>query len=283
MADFSRRVSHDLISNLKNEPLFLQKLKQDIGKLTPAVFPAFRDNCISFYYRGGGLFKYENNNFSTNIKYAIVPTKFDNSYVTEDDLKTVCIQPSFEAAYEPIKERCKIYGTIEADGVSNLYSYSGTTNEPIILLDTEIALYDTDDKSRIDLLFYNIRKRELCFCEAKHFSNPEIWSNKTPKVCKQIDRYNKKIAKFKNKIIDEYKICIEQFNYLFDTNIPKPEKLCDKVGLLIFGYDKLQSEKISELLIKNGNLNDIPFYTKGNIKEIKSNNIAKLYSRISKG
>ena len=290
MAQFIRELSNSLSIKLKAEPLFNNKLIPDIKKQTDAVFPAIRNNVVSFYYKGGGLFTYSDAGFSTHKKYAIAPDNHSRNYVLESDLSNIIIKRTYLDAYDDVKDRCKAYGTIEATYVSDLYGYSGLSDSSVILLDTEISLTgeseEDDDTagtkiSRIDLLLYNVDKRKLCFCEAKHFSNSEIWAKRgnKPKVCSQIDRYNKVLSTQADTIIAEYQKYVDRFNNLFGTDLPFPESIHSKTGLLIFGYDSYQQEKIHELLKDDGSLDGTNYYTTG---KINSSTIDTLFKKLTK-
>jgi hypothetical protein len=129
-------------------------------------------------------------------------------------------------------------------------------------------LYDNDEKS-------------LLFCEAKHFSNKELWSEEgtVPKVTKQLDRYNDQIANNKDAILEQYAAHFKILNTLFDSKLNKPKYVYEKCGLLLFGYDGLQKEKINKLLVDDGSLNDHKSYYIGDISKLK---IETLYKAISK-
>lgn len=292
MADFKRGFSK--IDQLKKEPLFQKKLLPDItnGGIE-AVFPALRDEYVSFYYKGGGLFKYDGK-FSTHYKYAFVPENKEKIYVDETNVANMKPISSFSKGYGEIKDRCKQYGTTEAEGVSVLYQKNATVADKIILLDTEVAFspenLDEDDSAdkkqqRIDLLLFDKGSKTLLFVEAKHFSNKELWSqeNTPPKVVDQIARYEKVIADQEKNIRDEYIKYVEQWRELFDLTkdqLPNPEHVHPKTGLLIFGYDLNQRAKIEQKLIKDGSLAETKYYINGGFNSV---HIEKLYDAITKG
>ena len=53
-----------------NEQLYSDYLLPDIKK--GEVFPAIRNETITFYHKGGRLFSFDGNGFITNIKFASV-------------------------------------------------------------------------------------------------------------------------------------------------------------------------------------------------------------------
>lgn len=290
MKPFIRDLSDTLIDKLKKEPLFTNRLLPDIKEGEKAVFPAIRNGSVAFYYKGGGIFTYSKDGFKTHIKYGFNPSNYDTKYIREKDIDRISVCHSFEEGYKSIKEHCEKYGGVEAETVSNLYSCSGANpDKNVILLDTEICFDAYDDslqtpinkKNRIDLLLYDLKKKQLCFCEAKNFTNKELWAKEgsKPKVCTQINRYNKTLVERKDEIIQQYERYIEKFNYIFDTCLPFPDRLHLETGLLIFGFDINQKKRIKELLLEDGSLDGIKYYNTG---ELKAKQISTLYKVITK-
>ena len=109
-----------------------------------------------------------------------------------------------------------------------------------MVLDIEVSFASMDEdkkQDRIDILLFNKRKQSLQFVEAKHYSNKEIWSTGTPKVIKQINRYNFQITKQRDDILKAYTEYINVINNLFNLSLPKSTTLENKTILLIFGFD----------------------------------------------
>ena len=104
MGKFVREVDDSLISNLKKEKLFQDKLLVDIKK--GDVFPAIRENCIDFYYYNSKLFEYDGT-FKTHIKFAFVPEKYKPIIVSQNN--ELPQTANFYDGYENIKERAKLY------------------------------------------------------------------------------------------------------------------------------------------------------------------------------
>ena len=293
MGEFIRSLPQKLIDDLKLESLYTNCLLQDIQLNKNAVFPAIRNNYISFYYKGGNIFNYSKSSFRTHMKYGVIPYKSKSPYIKEEDLADIAILKNFSSAYSEIKNRCKLYGGKEAEYVSALYTCSiAKKRKGIILLDTEICFDSRNDndldpdtsnkkQNRIDILLYNIDSRQLCFCEAKHFSNSELWAKagNKPKVCQQIKSYNGTIQNRSVEILNQYKEYVNKLNILFGTSLPVPESLFPETGLLLFGFDQTQREKIRKLLIEDNSLEDINYYMTG---QLKSNQISTLYNAITK-
>ena len=295
MSEFKRGMG-SICDTLAKESLFTNKLMPDINK--GDVFFAIRGGYGSFYYKGCSLFRYEKGKFSTHYKYGFVPHNIPkNDYITEDKLHNMEKETSFFSGYKRIKETAGQYKDVEAEGVSALYKFAPTSlnkTSQYFLVDIEIAFNSLKDaassgsngvsrkQDRIDILLYDNLNRTLLFCEAKHFSNHEIWSKegKLPHVIGQLNKYNKQLADKKNEIIGEYAKAFSEYNSLVGSElISPPESIYNKCGLLIFGFDSLQKEKIHKLLIDDDSLKGHNHYKIGNVKEIQA---AQLFSELTK-
>ena len=266
---FDRKLEKSLIDKLKNSDFWQNYLKEDCKRQN--LFLAVRNNTIGLYHKGGKLFGFDINEFKTHIKYASVIDNADTDYLTEKELSTKKLISDFKRDYARIKENCKLYSGIEAQGVSEIYhKYSYLSNENIVVLDIEVSfetLDKTSDKKqdRIDILLYDKKRNTLKFVEAKHYSNKEIWSKTTPKVIGQIEKYEKQIRKNKDKIITAYANYIEAINTVFDRKLPLPQKVEDKVSLLIFGFDDDQKKgRLQKLILKNSAFKGVQLYCKQN-------------------
>jgi len=281
---FKREISSEIIKNLKKENLFKDCLLEDVKN--GVVFPAIRDEYIDFYYKGGRLFTYDGNKFSTHIKYASV-IGHDKFYISEVELKNTKFIPNFINEYTRIKENCSNYSGVEASGVSELYSKYSILNKSsnISVLDIEIAFAKIEENSdedhsrkgqdRIDLLLYNKEENKLRFYEAKHFTNSEIWASGKPKVIDQLERYNGQLSKRYDDILSGYKEYIKTLNSLFDTQILEPIEIDTQVVLLVFGFDIDQKQGRLKDLEKVMRNNKHPYYFIGDIKKVIIDNMWK--------
>lgn len=267
--------------------LYKEKLLDDVQ--AGNIFPAFRNNTLDFYYKGGNAFKFKEGKFSTHIKYAAVLHGHNKPYINEAELKDAKLIMDFMTGYDGIKENCSLYSGVEAAGVSKLFSKSSYALQKsnsgmpnIVVLDIEVSLKaldevgaDSQDKQRtqdrIDLLLYNKEKRTLQFFEVKHFSNSEIWSeeNTIPDVVDQVKRYNNQLLDKRDDILIAYKNYIKAARKLFNLSedqLPDPENVADEVILLVFGFDSHQKNKINKLLINDKSLVEISRRFIGNLK-----------------
>ncbi|MEZ7914018.1 hypothetical protein [Macellibacteroides fermentans] len=253
---FERKLEKPAIANLTSSSLWMFHLESDCKNQN--IFLAVRNNSIGIYHKGGKLFNFEKNEFKTHIKYASVIDNSEIAYLTENELSKNKLITDFKNNYSRIKENCGLYSGIEALGVSEVYhKYSYLSRNNIVVLDIEIsfeALEKTngEKQDRIDILLYDLNTRTLKFVEAKHYSNPEIWSNGTPKVIGQIKKYETQIKTNKTEIIAAYKNYMEAINSVFDLELPLPEKVEEKVALLIFGFDNDQKNgRLQKLILSN--------------------------------
>lgn len=264
MSSFNREVSGEVIDSVKESVLYRGKILPDLhhgAKNQLRIFPALRPQIIDFYYGGGRIYRYDKNGFSTHVKYgAVAVSGPSGEYFREDDYGAVKWPCSFKQAHERIKENCRLYSGLEAEGISRIYSKHSfvAPEEDYMVLDVEIAFSSKDEladetgrpvklqsqkkTNRIDLLLYRMEDRRLHFIEAKHHSNPEIRAKESPKVIGQLDGYNAVLAQQDQQrtILEQYGRYIEQVNQLFDLSLPQPKRVEDHVKLLIFGMDRLQ-------------------------------------------
>jgi len=235
-----------LVESLKNEDLFQSKLKKDVER--GDVYFTLRPGHGSFYHKGGLLFYYKNNGFTTYSKYGFLPDIEEQASFTAEELGRMPSINDFSIGYERIKERTKVYFNFfkpENYGLSALYRFSPASkrSDRYFLVDIEVsfgALEEDDPDSCIDLLLYDNEEQQLLFCEAKLYSNNDLWNNNGEKVLFQLKRYNPLIKANTSDIIEQYTVAFEEFNELFNTALKPPISIYDKCGLLIFDYDDYQ-------------------------------------------
>jgi len=278
--EFNRNVEASLIEKLKGQRLWQEKLKGDCEK--GEVFLAIRNGYISFYHKGGSLFKFDNKGFSTHRKHAIVidvdEENAPKNYIYDGELSNIQINNFFDG-YDGIKKNCELYPGVEAEGVSKLYQKSSyLCDEPFFVLDIEIAFKKEEGKqARIDILLYDTSSRKLRFVEAKHFSNSDIWSKNEPKVITQIKEYEGQIAKHEKDLVDKYGLYIDCLNLIFNKQFKFPQCIDPNVSLLIFGFDEEQrrGDRFQELIYDNLEYSRIPMYCKGDPKGLNAEKIWK--------
>jgi len=277
---FIRNLKSESIDRLRKDRLFTDKLKPDIEK--GLVFPAARASRVDFYHKGGKLFSYQRK-FFTHKKYASA-IKSDSDYVSESDLqRKVEIIKNFFDGYEQIKENCSLYSGVEAEGVSQIYHrYPFLKSDlDIVVLDIEISLKAKSEgkvQDRIDILLFNKNTGQLRFCEAKHYSNSELWAMKgaKPRVVSQIQRYEGQFQGDERGILSQYRDYVAIMNSLFNSNLPDPKSIDEKVTLLVFGYDiDQQKGRLRSQLLEDGSLAGIQHYFIGNISAVKITNMWK--------
>ena len=202
---FKRSLSKELRNKLKNEPLYKEKLLDDIykiktkdekGRVQPIdkVFPAIRDGYIDFYYKGGRLFEYTDKGYATNLKYGFVCKDDENDVdVYETALLKKKVVENFAEGYDRIKERCALYNKVhESSFVAKLFdNYSYVTNnrdsdvtgheeDDIVVLDVEAAFSNdkkTEKQKKVDkpdIVLFHKKEQLIKFVEAKLYSNDEL-------------------------------------------------------------------------------------------------------------
>lgn len=281
--EFKRSFNDELIDKLKNEDLYKNNILQDIRKGN--VFPAVRNNKIDFYHKGGNLFSFDTSGFKTNIKYASVYKNMEeDDYILESKLNDLVKIESFADGYTRIKENCEVFAGIEANGVSSIYDKHSyvASKSACVVLDIEVSLKAIDEKrkqDRIDILVFDKNKKRLIFCEAKHYSNKQIWSQpgKSPEVVQQVIKYEKQIETKGPDIIKAYTNYINVVNKIFspDLTLPEPIEIYPRVILMVFGFDKDQlSGRLAKLFEANIST-DCIYYQIGKVAGIKIENMIK--------
>ena len=268
-----RKLEKSIKDNLLGSSLWINELANDCEN--QKAFLAIRDDKVGIYHKGGLLFCFDKKGFKTHIKYAAALDPNRKKYLTEDELTNLRMTPNFERNYDRIKENCSKYSGVEASGVSAIYERSPYfSNIDIVVLDIEVSFESFSEESnqdRIDLLLFNTKTKELKFVEAKHYSNKDIWSTKTPKVIQQITRYENQINQRYSHILSEYEEYIKTLFEIFGINLPYPTKIDPKVTLLIFGYDSDQSKgRLKKLIRDNPEYKGINLYTKGDISSLST-------------
>jgi hypothetical protein len=268
---FSRKLDTLIIDELQKSSLWKNKLKADCEK--QEVFFAIRNDSIGFYHKGSRLFEFDKNGFKTHHKFASA-IGWEKDYLSETDLSSIKPITNFEEGYSRIKENCANYSGVEAQGVSSIYhKHSYLSNENKVVLDIEVS-FESQNKDkrqdRIDILLLDKNKKTLEFVEAKHFSNSEIWSSKTPKVIGQIRKYQNQISSKKADILSAYTHYTMCLNKIFDIDLPIPIDITPNVMLLIFGFDKNQKDgRLKELITENTTIYEgINCFAKGDVSKI---------------
>jgi len=274
---FKREVSQDMIDAVNTAYEKGEWLHQYLDDRE--LFLAIRDGYINFYYCGNNILKlnYKNGFLTGDVhyKYLLRPFltkegKSDQPYVsTSQEVALPVIDPKQEHASKWIKKASKPYSGVEKEGLAKVIK----ANENIV--DLELSFQrETDDgevdgtrQDRID--FCALRKNsvgiiELCFYEAKHFSNKELRATKEPKVVAQIRRYNKNISDHKEEILTAYQ---QTFKNILELRHPHPAhkyiqsaltegfSISEDIRLVIFGFDKPQKDTLKPLtnhLIEHG-------------------------------
>jgi len=271
-----RKLNSKVEARFTSSNLWNSKIKNDC--LQQKNFLAIRDNRIDIYHKGGKLFGFDSTGFKTHIKYAAVITSNGHDYLSENQLALHKLAIDFKTNYTRIKENCANYSGIEAACVSEIYRrHSYLSKSDVVVLDIEVSFASqntTKKQDRIDILLLNKKSKELQFVEAKHFTNKEIWSTKTPDVVNQIARYEGQVKLRKKQILNEYINYITTINRLFGVHLPKPINIDPKATLLIFGFDNDQKKgRLNKLIVNNPQYSGIKSYSIGNVKSIKTENL----------
>jgi len=276
---FNRSISKDMLKAINKE-----YSRGDMGWINQYIddddlFLAIRDGYINFYYRGNSILKlnYKNGILSGDIhyKYLLRPflkkEKNDQPYVNlSQEITLPVIAPTKENAAKWIKAASKPYSGVEKEGLAKILK----ANENIVDVEvsfqreTEDGEIDGKKQDRIDFCALRENKEgviELCFYEAKHFSNKELRAQGEPAVVKQISRYKETLSSHEEEVRIAYQQAFEnilELNYSHpaEKHIKKALKegfsISEDIRLVIFGFDGNQKEgflrSIENNLIKHG-------------------------------
>lgn len=273
MAKFERSFPLELQEALKSTDLYQKCLLPDIK--SGEVFPAFRNNEIHFYHKGGRLFAFKGNVFKTDVNHASVlfwdrgKKDIEEPLLMSDNVRLI---RNFSEGYQRIKDNCEHYAAgLEAKGSAKICSLSSyISNQDIVILDAEVAFPESESSGRldVDLLFFNKKERALRFFEAKHYSNSKLFSEQGAVVLAQIREYTSQIIARRDEILQAYKKYTQSARKLFELSedvLPAPESVVEDVALLIFGFDEEQKRRLDEKLLKSGNLNGVYYRSIGDI------------------
>lgn len=235
---FIRSLKEAQIVALKENKLFTEKLMTDIK--AGVIFPAIRKDEIHFYYNGSSLFVYSGKSFRYNKKY----------WYGKDSKGVKSAENTFDISffdkYEELKEKCDKYenekkkkdAVGERELLAKLYKHTFTNeNESdCIVLDVEVRTNIENDQKKCDMVLLNKETKELLFVEGKFFSDKRVYSTKKGdiEVITQVKGYSEQILKHNEKILKQYKDCVEIFNELFQSNLPEPEKLLPYTKLVVY-------------------------------------------------
>jgi len=223
---FKRTISNAMADAIKDAYERKSWIHQYIDD--PELFLAIRNESINFYYRGNSVLKltFEGAQLNGYIHYKFLLRPFlekegskDRPYVSLTQRRQLpVINPKEENASKWIKAASKPYSGVEKEGVDKIIR----ANKNIVDVELSFSRETVDGavdgtrKNRIDFcaLRDNGTGLELCFYEAKHFSNSELRAKAEPKVVSQIGRYNKTISRHKEAIHSAYETAFKKIQKL---------------------------------------------------------------------
>lgn len=246
-ADFKNAISQGFLSDVKHTLL-------ENGK----AFLAFRNEEATIYYHGNQLCNLvEKQKFDPTVYDRYLPLcrskvleakKAKNLNETEWLNDTEIIGKTFADVLPEICDNIEKDSSPESLQASRFYHFSPlnrSQNSPIVLLDVEAAFADSDEKNRIDLVFYHIDDRRLVFVEVKRLHDKR-WGNKDSlnfaKVIEQMERY-RELLKTKEEIVKtQYNRTIEYYNSLSGRQMPLISDKKPILGLLLVEHSENEED-----------------------------------------
>ncbi len=289
--NFKREVSLEMIHAVNTAYEKKEWIRQYLDD--SELFLAIRNGYMNFYYCGNNILKlnYKSGLLDGDVhyKYLLRPfltkeSKSDQPYVSiSEEITLPMIDPKQEHASKWIKKASKPYSGVEKEGLAKVINANNN------IVDLEVSFQRENDDGEIDIRkqdridFCALRKNsadaiELCFYEAKHFSNKELKAEGEPKVVAQIRRYNKNISNHKQEILAAYQ---QTFKNILELNTLHPAhqyiqsaltegfSISEDVRLVIFGFDQIQKDALetrTNHLIEHGLKKEL-ILMKGNSKD----------------
>ena len=258
MAEFSKAIDMRIIEKLRGEPLFTERLFEDI--ITGRVFPSIRDGYVKFHYGGTFMFRYDGA-FATICQVGFVP-QADDEFIDVDETLLAGMKPQarFVDAYEQIRYRCMWSSGLRGGDVPALYKFSFAAYhcEWYFVLDMgdllggHLYYYNSHD-----LLLMDAHTGRLLFCRAVSYSDMQLaLAEEVKNIADQLEEYRNLIAKHRDEIISWYGQYTRAMQALTGIGLPAPTGVCGDCGLLIYGFDEDQQngklKKITDSLTKMG-------------------------------
>ena len=263
MVKFYRGISNQEFINAlnklaKDKNSFWHKMIHDED-----LFIAIRQEYINVYYSGQSICKLSYSpekkiKGKTHKKYLGVEK---SGYYHSENGKIL----SSESVIKDLNELIQIKNNVRNGkyiGKEKAKSYELILNKDSQVIDTEATFakkLNPNSKEKADYEVSSIdyvalekdveNKIRIVFYEAKHYSNSEIRSTKTPKVVEQINRYEEALKlhekEYEQEIVKSYKLVCEN---LKELNITKNRDLIECVTdsnltidfqpkLIVFGFD----------------------------------------------
>jgi hypothetical protein len=194
----------------------------------PQLTIGIRDDYINVYADGQSLFKATWNKISQSIsitthpKYLVDPSlkepvRFDGQAFEVSSIEPLVRTYEYGSTLGRMKKAANLYSGVEKTGVQQIVRANKCVIDLEIALSKESEQEMADDapNPRATAKKLDIAALEkvgssihLCFWEAKHYTNAELWASGTtlPPVVKQVLGYNRLIEEYRNDILTSYRL-----------------------------------------------------------------------------
>jgi hypothetical protein len=242
----------------------------------PALFLGIRDNYLNVYYQGNSLVRLRLNKDrlvgETYYKFLLKEKVSESPYIRSVNGKTQLAPSRLAGLFledfsnlKSLKVACIPYTGVEKLGVHDIVR----SNRNVV--DVEIALSHVEEDEtkstapRVDFAALQDMGEsiQLVFFEAKHFSNSELRANGrgTPRVIRQIERYERLIERHRSAIESSYRRICENIVSLEGLRTPrivrmtaegkKPLEVSGRPRLVVFGFD--EDQRVGKVWIRHRN------------------------------
>ena len=307
-SNFSRHIENFAAFNAAMGQGLLAKINHDFLE-TGKAFLAFRREEATIYYHGNQLCNLvETQNFDPTVydrylplcRSKVLESKKAKNFSEREWLDDTKIAgKTFAEILPEICDNIEKDSSPESTQASRFYHFSPLNraqNSPLILLDVEAAFTESDEKNRIDLVFYHINDQRLVFVEVKRLHDAR-WGNKncldTAKVIGQMKRYRDLLKANEGTITTQYNKAIEYYNALSGSQMLPIGDKNPILGLLLVEHSETEAdlekiENIRHALTKErfgvGNIGNTESILKDKEKdpEKPSRSLQKIYNKLKK-
>jgi len=311
-SNFSRHIENFAAFNAAMGQGLLAKINHDFLE-TGKAFLAFRREEATIYYHGNQLCNLPAKNrdeapftptvynlYLPLLRSSLLSSKTKKNFTEAQWLDNAKISgKTFAEILPEICDNIEKDSSPESTQASIFYHFSPLNraqNSPLILLDVEAAFTESDEKNRIDLVFYHINDQRLVFVEVKRLHDTR-WGNKncldTAKVIGQMKRYRDLLKANEGTITTQYNKAIEHYNALSGRQMLPIGDKKPILGLLLVEHSETEAdlEKIENIryaLAKEefgvGNIGNTESILKDKEKdpEKPSRSLQKIYNKLKK-
>lgn len=211
------KIDHELFTNLESDPpLWWMNLVKD----RELYVDVRKNNYLNIYHNGGSLMKLEwGREYKATIHFEYIPLQkiqkgyyvpfdFQNNNVSFGEIQPIALNNFEQDALTKIKKRMrKFYGNASEKGLQAKYvivnNHKKTANG--FFIDTEFEY----DNNRIDMVWVDIKKKNIAFVELKTIEDARLYLDEDPSqdvetIKQQLMKYSTLVCQHAHDLIRYY-------------------------------------------------------------------------------